>query len=52
MTQLSVTQVSLLMEAVDPFMHFVLLAGVLLVLFEVAILLGDLVGTRDRDIRR
>ena len=52
MTQLSVTQVSLLMGAVDPFMHFVLIAGLVLILFEVVILLGDLVGSRDREIRR
>ena len=52
MTQMSVNQIGLLMEAVDPFMHVGLLAGLLLVLFELVVLLGDLIGSGDRAPRR
>jgi hypothetical protein len=47
--QLSIKQIAALMQVVDPFLHMALFAGVVLILFEVAVLLGDLVGSRDRD---
>jgi hypothetical protein len=46
---MSITQVAFLMESTDSIMHVLLLTGVLLVLFEVAVLLGDVIGSRDRD---
>jgi len=51
MTQLSIVQYGYLIDAVDPFLHLVLLSGILLVLLEAAVLLGDLLGSRDRDTR-
>jgi Sec-independent protein secretion pathway component TatC len=47
MTQLSIFQFANLFAAADPVMHFILLAGILFVLFEVALLLGDLIGSRE-----
>lgn len=49
MTPSSISQVAFLVEVIDPLMHLVLLGGVLLILMEVAVLLGDLAGSRDRD---
>lgn len=51
MTQLNIVHYRYLMDAVDPFLHLVLLGGILLVLLEVAVLLGDMLGSRDREIR-
>jgi hypothetical protein len=48
MTQLSVTQLAYLVDAVDPFLRVLLLGGILLVLLEAAILLGDVLGSRNR----
>jgi len=48
MNQLSIAQYGQLIEAIDPFLHFLLLGGILLVLFEGAVLLGDLLGSGDR----
>lgn len=47
MSQLSIIQIAGLFEVADPVIHFVLLAGIILVLFEVATLLGELLGSRQ-----
>lgn len=52
MTQLSINQIAALMQVVDPFLHMALFAGLALVLIEVAVLFGDLVGSWDRDAQR
>mgnify|MGYP001822635233 CR=1 FL=1 len=49
MTQLSVMQYAYLIDAVDPFLHLLLLGGILLVLLEAAALLGDVLGSRNRN---
>jgi len=49
MTQLSVMQLAHLVDAVDPFLHIMLLGGILLVLLEAAILLGDVLGSRNQN---
>lgn len=51
MTQLNIAQYGYLVDAVDPFLHLVLLGGILLILLEAAVLLGDLLGSGDRDPR-
>ena len=51
MTQLNIVQYGYLIDAVDPFLHLVLLGGILLVVLEASVLLGDLLGSRDRDTR-
>jgi len=51
MTQLNIVQYGLLIDAVDPFLHLLLLGGLLLILLEAAVLLGDLLGSGDRDTR-
>ena len=48
MTQLSIAQYGQLIEAIDPLLHILLLGGILLVLLEGAVLLGDLLGSGDR----
>jgi hypothetical protein len=48
MTQLSIAQYGYLVEALDPMLHFLLVGGILLVLLEGAVLLGDLLGTGER----
>jgi hypothetical protein len=52
MTQLSIFQYGYLVEAVAPFLHFLLIAGILLVLLEAAVLLGDVLGSSDPRARR
>ncbi len=51
MTQLNIVQYGFLIDAVDPFLHLVLLGGIFLILLEVAVLLGDLLGSGVRDTR-
>ena len=51
MNQLSIAQYGQLIEAIDPFLHLLLLGGLLLILLEAAVLLGDLLGSGDRDPR-
>ena len=47
MTGMSLLQFGTLFEAFDPILHFVLLGGMILILLEVAVLLGDLLGTTE-----
>jgi hypothetical protein len=52
MTQLSIFQYGYLVDAVSPFLHFLLIGGILLVLLEAAVLLGDVLGSSDARARR
>ena len=49
MTQLSIVQYGYLIDAVDPFLHLLLLGGLLLILLEAAVLLGDVLGSAGRN---
>lgn len=49
MTQLSLVHYGQLIETVDPFLHLIVISGVLLVLFEVAVLLGGVMDPRDTE---
>ena len=51
MTQLSIAQYVYLVAAIDPFLHLLLLAGILLLLLEALVLLGDVLGLRVRNAR-
>lgn len=49
MLQLSIAQFGYLADVADPLLHLLLLAGIILVIFEVAVFLGNLLGSRDRE---